>query len=294
MGVKLRRVKPRFHQYRYQIVPIDRHGQAANFEDHSTEELVARKNEFFWDAIQQIDVQLSGRSITSRIAAMSDPRAMLQLAVERDLKVGRRDFTEDVVENWPQIFVLFDNDPEVQTCFIEDRKQAFSSTKTVAQALEEAFGKLLFRYGLTVSFNPIYDEEYFWKLVDRHRGQVTRVEFTLVTPNMPSISRKVRQLMDNVGQATDAEVTKLALVSDPKGALFLDPENETLKTLVEYSSDGGGETKVKVRGLKLKSTSQGICDVSIDELNFEGFNVGETMRIFGGWIDPTDTDGPDA
>lgn len=288
----MRRVKPRFHQYRYQMVPIDRHGQTAMFDEITPEEAVARKNEFFWEALDHIQIEVSGHPVTSRIADMSDPRAMLQLAVERDIKIGRKDFTEETVENWPQTFVLFDNDPDVQTCYIEDRKQAFSTTKAVAKALEDAFSRQLFKYGLTIAFNAIYDEEYFWKLADRYRGKITRVEFTLVTPNMSSISKKVKALIDNVGQATDAEVTKLALVSDSKGSLYLDPENETLKTLVEYSADGGGETKVKVRGLKVKSTSTGICDISIDELSFEGFNVGETMRIFGGWIDPDGTGNP--
>ena len=96
-----------FELFRYQLLPVDRFLQANLITGVSSiEELISRKNEFFYEALDGAKNFSSGRyqSITKKL--YQDPDFFLfRVAVNRSIHVETKDFTDDVVENWPSLLV---------------------------------------------------------------------------------------------------------------------------------------------------------------------------------------------
>lgn len=276
-----RRTKPSFHEYRYQILPISRDLQLTiGSEILSLDELIARKNDFFWDALKVVDFSDETHQVNHRFLEMSDHRAIIELAVARTVKLQTKDFSETRVENWPTVVVVFDNSPDVQKCLIQRKAGGFAHTRALGNLITRAVNKHLEASRLTVELEAIYDEEVFWDLTQRYKGRITGVEFSLVTPNMSNISSSLTDEMIDAQKSFSAVKTDVAFKSDPNGSLVLPRDSDVLRGLVDYASKGGGDIRVKVRGLRKISTSTGINEITIDELDVDGMKPGQTMKLF--------------
>jgi hypothetical protein len=96
----------------------------------------------------------------------------------------------------------------------------------------------------------MFRETFFWDIVSQFPNKITWVDFEFITPNMASISATLADAFKEISKDTNAVKSDLQLRSDPASALDLSHGNKTVEGLVSYTSQGGGDIKIKVKGIR--------------------------------------------
>jgi hypothetical protein len=96
--------------------------------------------------------------------------------------------------------------------------------------------------GWFIEVNAMTEKTSFWEAVDRHKGEITRAEFTYVTPNVLGIRDKLNERLREYREKENATRVSVSL-QNPKGNLNLDTEE--VRDAVEVISQGGGSAKLK-------------------------------------------------
>lgn len=257
-----------FRVYRYQLLPLDRNETKDLFHDLHPNEIIARKNEFFSEALAAFS-NLKGRNSETivRVSLILPDFFELQLAPSRPLTRETPDFRLEKVENWPHIAAYILNSPEDQYLLIQDRATAFASTDTVANIVKRGTRHTLEKRGLSLHIESLFNKAYFWGLVEEFKNRITWMEFEFITPNMANISQTLANTLKNLGKVTNAVREELALTSDPGSSLDIAPSNEIILGLVDYTSEGGGDITLKVKGIRKKfHTSKSTREVYLSGL----------------------------
>jgi len=204
--------------------------------------------------------------------AAEDDFFVIRLGAKRDIKRARRDFSEEELENWPSILVAFNNDPNIQKTAIQIAHNVFYRTTTVARILENSINKQLAKYQLSVHFSATFSKNQFWEEVAKHENKIIQVEFDMISPNLASISRALNFDLSEINRRTNSHETKLQLSSGGESSLKLSKDDTFIESLVDYSSEGGGNITLKVKGINRRiMTENTITEVSMD--NFEATNL---------------------
>jgi hypothetical protein len=84
---------------------------------------------------------------------------------------------------------------------------------------------------------------------------------------MANISNTLSETLKDLAKDTNSSQSSLQLKSDPASALDLDPEDQTVQGLVEYTSEGGGDISIRVKGLRKRiQTSNSVREIEMDDL----------------------------
>ena len=118
--------------------------------------------------------------------------------------------------------------------------------------------------GWLIEINLIKNQQTFWDAANRHRGEITLAEFTFVTPNILGIRSQLNKELKGKRERHNATSVTEAL-HNPKDNLDLD--DAQVKDAVDYISEGGGKTKLKVgRETVYDSENEGrLVEVEDDE-----------------------------
>jgi len=113
----------------------------------------------------------------------------------------------------------------------------------------------------------LFNKAYFWSLVDQYKNRITWLEFEFITPNMANISGTLASTLKNLGKETNAVREELAFTADPASSLDIAPSNEIIQGLVDYTSEGGGDITLKVKGIRKRfHTSKSTREVYLSGL----------------------------
>lgn len=271
-----------FRAYRYQLLPLDRNETKDLYHNHSIEEIVERKNQFFAETLNHLPKTTHKRvELNISILTMGTEFFKLQLAPSRPLTRETPDYKREKVDNWPHIDAFILNNPNDQLLIIQDRASAFANTDTVANIILRGTRGGLDRIGLSLHIEPLFDESYFWGLVNDYRNRITLVEFEFITPNMANISHTLAETLKNLGKETNAVKEQLTLRSDPSSSLDITKENQTILGLVEYTSQGAGDIKLKIKGIRKRfQTSNSMREVHLSgiEITANADQIAEIIR----------------
>lgn len=261
-----------FKAYRYQLLPLDRNKTKDLYYNNSPEEIIAKKNYFFAEALTQLPKTTHKRAELSISTEEISPEFIkLQLAPSRPLTRETHDYKREKIENWPHIETYILNNPEDQLLIIQDRSSAFANTDTVANIILRGTRGSLDKIGLSLQIEPLFDESYFWGLVNEYSNRITWVEFEFITPNMANISKTLADTLKNLGKETNAVKEQLTLRSDPLSSLDISKENETIQGLVDYTSQGAGDIKLKIKGIRKRfQTSNSSREVHLSGIELTG------------------------
>ena len=150
---------------------------------------------------------------------------------------------------------------------IQDRVSAFASTDTVANLVKRGTKHALEKLGLSLHIEPLFNKTYFWRLVEEYKNRITCLEFEFITPNMANISQTLASTLKNLGKDTNAVREELTLQSDSASSLDITQSNETIRGVVEYTSEGGGDITLKIKGIRKKfHTSKSTREVYLSGL----------------------------
>ncbi len=257
-----------FEVYRYQLV-VNKAIQLPLYSPYKTEEQIrSHKNQIFQEIITNTNFRFaSGKSeTTSKLMYSKGDISIFKLAVKRSLRIAKKDFTEDTIDNYPNLLIAVNNNPSVQKIAIQENKKAFSESHAISRILEESVEKKISKENLSFYIEPLYDRKEFWDLVDRFKGRVTQVSFELISPNLANISKNLKLNLKEIYEDTNTHRTKLELNSDKDKSLQINDKSKFINSLVDYSAEGGGNIALKVAGYSKKfHTAQSITEFSVDE-----------------------------
>ncbi|SMO61674.1 hypothetical protein [Gracilimonas mengyeensis] len=277
-----RKKKTDFQIYRYQILPISRNIQKDFFDGiESIEELIAKKNQFFEEAILKInDFDYSYSELAHKIRHKDDDFFLFKFGVNRSISRETREFTEEEIDNWPSFYVGIWNSPDKQFFVVEERRDAFQQTKSFVKLFEENVNRVLERYNLVCLIEPLFEENSFWAVVDEYQERIVAVEFELITPNLANISGKLSDELKDFAKATNSQKTNMKIQSDKSSHLDIQEENKNIDGLVDYSSEGGGDIKFRIKNLKkMISLGESVKTIEIDDIYISGINSKEITDL---------------
>lgn len=260
-----------FKVYRYQLLPIDRHTDDL-FDGLSASQLIERKNSIFAKAIPFVRTHRHrGSDLSVRLMSNEIDSFVLSIASRRALTRETPDFRIEQIENWPHVTAIILNRPDEQYIVVQDRPTAFANTDTVVKLIERATRASLQRSGLRLHTERVFSKSHFWQLVNEYRDKITWIEFEFVTPNMANISNTLSDTLKELAKDTNSSQSNLQLRSDPASSLDLDPKDKTVQGLVDYTSEGGGDISIKIKGLRKRiQTSRSIREIELDDLQLSG------------------------
>lgn len=257
-----------FEVYRYQLV-VNKTLQLSLDNKHQTAEAIREhKNEIFADIIgnEYFRFVSTKSEVTSKLMYSQGDLSIYKLGVKRSLKVAKKDFTEDTIDNYPNIIIAVNNNPAIQKIAIQKNIKAFNKAHAVSGIVEQSIDQKIKNYNLSFYIEPLFDKKEFWNLVNRFKGKVTQVTFDLISPNMANISKNLKINLKEIYEDTNTHKTRLELNSDKDQYLDIKEESKFVNSLVEYSAEGAGNIAVRVAGYSKKfHTAQSITEFSIDE-----------------------------
>lgn len=271
-----------FRAYRYQLLPLDRNETKDLYNDRSTEEIIAQKNSFFLEALLHLPKTNHKRvEINTSIEIIEKDFFKIQFAPSRPLTRETADQKREKIENWPHIEAYILNKPDDQFLIIQERATAFANTDTVANIILRGTRNTLEKIGLSLQIEPLFNEAYFWGLVNQYSNRITLVEFEFITPNMSNISKTLAETLKKLGKETNAVREQVTLRSDAASSLDISQENSTIQGLVKYTSEGAGDIKLKIKGIRKRfqtSTSRREVHLSGIEITADANQIAQIIR----------------
>jgi len=263
-----------FEVFRYQLV-IDKAFQSDVFQHqyHTPEELKAAKNNIFQSIITENNFNFrSGNSdIASKLMYQKGDMYYFKVGVKRNTRRYKKDFTEEILDNYPNIIVAINNNPQVQKIAIQTNTTAFQKTSIVANFIKSTVQKFLKNYNITFAVEATFDSQQFWNIIREYPKQVKQVTFNLISPNMTNLTDSLELDLRSLHNDTNTQKTKLELNAEKDSYLTLDEKSGLVNSIVDYSAKGGGDISVKIDTIKKKlHTAQSVKDFYVDELLLKG------------------------
>ena len=90
----------------------------------------------------------------------------------------------------------------------------------------------------------------------------------------------IRDSLKSLAKNSNAERTVVTLSSAKDSNLKLSRDDDEFESLVDYSSKGGGNISVRIRGVRnLFYTAKRTNSVEIDEIDIEGRSATEVLEV---------------
>lgn len=241
----------RFTIYTYLFKPINEPYQPELFSPEvKVEDSMARKLEIF-GGFFKVDSTLRFHRGSQRfehlVVGQRDGIIVMQIA-NNTQQVHEMEFNRWTEEDHPSLFVLIDNRTDgKQVIAIENRQQAFSDTKTVANIMEETFNRNLYPHRLQVQVNAKYHTHEFWDVVSQYKQGIASVTFKFPYPNMPEISDMVGEFYTDLALRTNSE-PKTTLTSPTKERMKLERDDMIIEQMIKAASASGKLIMMRPKG----------------------------------------------
>ena len=199
-----------------------------------------------------------------------------KLTTEENLPpdVGLEDYEH---ESWKASAIVIDPKDHIdgqKIAFQIDRRlgKPYSVLKSFINSLNQ--NNSTAQYHLEIA--PINDEKTFWKFAEENKGNITKLSFTFVAPNMfgttDNINNALRQMRDN----EKAQKIDVTLQSDEG----IETNTENIKHSINYATKGGGEIRANARGNKRYDSTKIQRQIKI----YEGKNL-SPLDLISKYID---------
>jgi len=263
----------RFHLFRYHLLPLTKNTQQIDLfpeEDLTPEFIRAHKNDFFNDVLLDLP-QSRNSSNPLKLHNNENPFWLFKLANKKIAFIAQN-FEMHKVPTEPFLFVAINNNPEVQLIAISENLEAFSSPTVVRNILRDIFQKDLRKYGLNIEIEQLIDQQDFWKYIHRFQNKLTKIDFEFIKPNMANISGSLDEEFRDFANSVNSHESHIIIAAPQNGLLEnINQENPEIRGLIDYASEGGGNVKIKVKGVrKMYTTDQSPITVLVDEVSIEG------------------------
>lgn len=116
--------------------------------------------------------------------------------------------------------------------------------------------------GWEMAANTVSDSRDFWSAVKEHKGTITDLEFTFVSPNIFKSVSETEKAVRRLQEENGAQSTTIRLHNE-QGAL--NPDSELVRDHVSYVERGGGVAVLKKGNRTLFNSQEKAKSVPIEE-----------------------------
>jgi hypothetical protein len=262
-----------FHIYRYHLLPIDRNNKQIDLFINQTltyNEIRERKNEFFSIILNDL-INSNSNHHPLKLEHSEDGFYLFKLAQKKTTTITQN-FENVIIDNEPYVYIIINNSPTVQKIAISDNFDAFSSPDVVRNILKKVFKTDLDPFGLNIELEQLFDKVEFWDYVGRHKGEITYINFEFIKPNLAEISKSLPEVFKNFADNTNSHESHIVIKAPEKGTLEnIDRSNSNIEGLVDYTSNGAGSIKLKVKNIRKQlNTKENPVILQVRELDIEG------------------------
>lgn len=241
----------RFTIYTYLFKPINEPYQPELFSPEvKADESMANKLEIFRDffkADSTLRFHRGNQRFDHLVVGQCEDIIVMQIA-NNTQQVHEMEFNRWTEEDHPSLYIIIDNRTDgKQVIAIENRQQAFSDTKTVANIMEETFNRNLLSHRLQVQINAKYHTHEFWDVVSQYEQGIASVTFKFPYPNMPEISDMVGEFYTDLARRTNSE-PKTTLTSPPKERMVLKQGDPIIEQMINAASASGKLIMMRPKG----------------------------------------------
>ncbi len=255
----------KFYFYRYQLLPDNITPSLC----YSKDDLIKNKNKIFYDIIFNINSFIDNKTHYKFEIDKNDEESILLIFnKQKKVKVIRKDHTKESIVSYPFGHIFIDNNPLRQIVAIQEASDL--SAITILNSLKRYLVRRLRDKGIIFEISPLYEENNFWNYVDKNKTHISHLVFNIITPNMSNISSRLNEELKQTAKDTGTAETSLCFAAPRDGYLNLDRENKTINDLIDYTSKGGGNIIVKIKGVKIGFNSNDHKkSIDIDEITFK-------------------------
>lgn len=262
-----------FSVFRYQILPTTTNLQTRiDFNYSSIEDLIKDKNNVFRDVLLNPKTNYKGKgyNVLARHEGSFEEHHFLRMGVKKNLVIRNKNFETTKENDYPNALVYIDNNPLRQFLLIEHEPDAFTKPKTLRNIFEKTLNQYLYKYGLSIYISKVTSISDFWDTMLYYKDVIKTLRFDFIKPNMSNISAKAVEAIKILKNQSNSHKTILEMNAPKKGILEnLTPENNEIKGLAEYCSDGGGIPTIIVKGSRKRiKTNKKEVTVEYDEIRF--------------------------
>lgn len=133
------------------------------------------------------------------------------------------------------------SDPDGQKLAIQERGD-IGKPLAIVNSLVQHINAELEKSGWVITANVISEKSTFWEATEKYKGQITKAEFSYVTPNILGIRSQLNKRLKDYRERENAQLVTVT-IQEPKGHLRFDTEE--VQDAIEYISEGGGSVKLK-------------------------------------------------
>lgn len=274
-----------FHIYRFHLLPLSTEKSVYNefFDKNLTsDELKEKKNDIFKELLLNINTKSNiNKNPMQLYDKTNNDKCFLYKMANVKLTPFTKNFESKRVKDEPYVFIIINNDDQVQKIAISENRNAFEKPDTVKNIIKKLLQKELAKYGLNIEIEKLFDKKTFWKYASTHKDNIQYIDFRIIKPNLARISKLLPENIKDFMNNNNAHETNLKFKAPEKGVLQnIDPQNADINGLVDYSSKGGGDVKLKVMGVtKTYSTQEKPQTIEINEIIIEG-SPDDVSKIF--------------
>ena len=263
----------KFNIFRYHLLPIDSNPKILELfpkKKYSFDELKVIKNDILKKILESLEDSDSNTN-PLKLEDKDDELFLFKIAQKKQATITHN-FKNKIVNNEPYVYVVINNNKDIQKIAISENFDAFSTTTVVKNLLKTILRKELRKFGLNIEIEQIFSSISFWEFIKTYKYKISYLNFEYIKPNMANISGKLPEDFKKLAENVNSHESHLTLKAPENGVLEnIDKKNKVISGLVDYSSLGGGNIKVKIKGIrKQKSTSENPGFIEIREIDLEG------------------------
>ncbi|MBX9449815.1 MAG: hypothetical protein KL787_08890 [Taibaiella sp.] len=262
----------RFHIFRYHLLPLESHASQGDLfqERVSPDDARKNKNIYFRSVIDNL-ITNNPTKFPLQLQDKENDYFLFKLAQKKSETIIQN-FKNIEIPNEPFVYVIINNDPKVQKIAISENIDAFTSTTVVRNHLRKFFQTQLKEYNLNIEIEQLFDSNNFWNFVNSHQDEITYINFQFIKPNLADISKSLPKVFKNFSDNVNSHESHITIKAPSNGKLEnINKKNEDINGLVNYTSEGAGEIKVKVKGLRKQlNTKDSPVIIEIKDILLEG------------------------
>ncbi|WP_303848852.1 hypothetical protein [Apibacter mensalis] len=274
-----------FHLYRFHLLPLKTNTQAYNehFDEKLTlEELKNKKNEIFKEILLKLNTTTDKNKNPIQIYDKTDnDECFLYKIANKKTTTITKNFKHTRTEDEPYVFIIINNNKEIQKIAINENSKAFTNPDSVRNIIKKLFQKDLEKYGINIEIEKLFDKKTFWNYASKYKDQISFINFKIIKPNLANISASLSEDLKKFMNKVNSHESNLKIKAPKKGVLEnINQSNPDINGLVDYSSKGGGSVTLKVKGIiKSYNTLEKPEIIEIDEMQIEG-SPEEVNKVF--------------
>lgn len=262
-----------FKVFRYHLSPLSNQNILIDLNNTAKEfsftELKENKNLLFANSINSLEKQFD-KKYNLKLENSLEDIFILKLSTKKPVEIYK-EFERSFIDSEPFVFIIINNDPNIQKIAISYNGDAFSTPDVAMNRLAKGMDHNLKQYGLTIVTEAIFNETEIWNTINIHRTTIQKIRIKYIKPNLEDISKSLDEAFKKFSEDVNSQVSIIEFSAPTNSFLEnIDENNDTLKGMVSYAANGGGSVSVKIKGYRSITSDDSPKQISIEEVEFDG------------------------